>query len=214
MVDRDRDNLYDKLLNMEIYAWTKKRWVNKNGLINTIGVNECPANGMPLELSYKIWNTKAFVDGIELYMELSRVYITFVANFLISHKRITMRFGIWIKVPDDKKKYLNLLNNNVNIISNNNSNNNSNSINNSNMDRKRKYNNDLDDKIKNNDKKQSSSNGSSSSSSSSSSIIDNNDDNNKDKIGEYKLLLPRTLLDLLHITEIDPYVQLGDLYFE
>jgi hypothetical protein len=96
----------EELIGTEIYSWTTKKWSSKPGLLNMIGTMETPV-GMSLENAYRIWNTKAFVEGVELFMDLGKIYVSFVSySFTVHHHNLMMKFGVWIKVPDDKKKYL------------------------------------------------------------------------------------------------------------
>lgn len=105
-VSRSAMNLIDKLIALSVYSWKTKRWASKPGLIDSIGTIEDPL-GLSAEQAYRIWNTKSTVDSIELFMDVGRIYVSFVSNaFIISHASLIMRYGIWIKIPTDKKRYL------------------------------------------------------------------------------------------------------------
>jgi hypothetical protein len=97
----------EEIIKTGIYSWVTKKWSSKPGLLNTIGTIEVPRAGLSLDNAYRIWNTKAFVEGVQLYMDIGKIYVSFVSYaFSIHHHNLLMKFGVWIKVPDDKTIYL------------------------------------------------------------------------------------------------------------
>lgn len=212
------NNLFEYLLDAEIYAWTTKKWASKKGLIETIGTIDDP---IPIisggENAYHIWNAKARVDGVELFMEIGKIYISFVSDPIAIHHythnhNLKMRFGIWIKIPDDKKKYIKNLEIRQQIMDKKQitkqkqvkkRKDHESSVPNQGHKKPRLDNHKISDELDDD--------------SSDDSHNDHNDIHHIDKEtykGEIDLLTSRSLKELLDITEKDSYVQLGDLYFE
>src|SRR5579871_1929590 len=90
------------MLNTEIYSWTKKKYSSKPGLIDVIGTEDSPLN-LENEKAHKLWHIKCAVENIELFMDVGKIYIQYHSI------RFSLKFGIWIKIPNDKSKYINNL---------------------------------------------------------------------------------------------------------
>jgi len=99
-----------QLVNKEVYSWTTKIWANKMGLIDLIGTEKEPI-GISLEEAKRLWNMKAIVDGVEVLLDVGKIYVSHHINDNTNDMNI--RFGIWIKIPNSKEKYLTKVNNSV-----------------------------------------------------------------------------------------------------
>lgn len=98
----------DDLITSKIYAWTTKRSSGLIGFLDLIGTPDSPK--IKVDDYQRIWNTKSKVDKIELFMNLSKIYLSFISNiFMINGILLTMKYSIWIKIPNEERQYLKYL---------------------------------------------------------------------------------------------------------
>jgi hypothetical protein len=212
-----------QLVDKEIYAWTTKRWSSKQGLRELIGTPDEPVL-LTRDQAHRIWNTSCRVIAVELSMDLGKIYIAFESDtVLIANTHLLMRFGVWIKVPADKNKYLKSLRMNSLLGK---------------RKRGQKIRSGISNKANATEAQKNNASRSSAldNNAGRSSALDNNagrssalDNNNESEDSfsetseeeihgtlpvEHNLLQSRTLQSLYNLSQMDPYIQLGDLVFE
>lgn len=94
----------------DIYSWRTKSVHDTVGLLDLIGGEQMsddiePEIKIGSALSKSLWHTKCAVYGVELFMEVGKIHLRLVAT-LNNYPEITLNFGIWILIPNNKQKYM------------------------------------------------------------------------------------------------------------
>jgi hypothetical protein len=177
------DKIIDFLADRIIYGWHTKKAPKTIGLINLIGTPSDPNPEFSAEAISNIWESVSSIDEAELFMDVGKVYLK-LSSLLKGRDDIRIRWGAWIKIPNDKHKYLNAHKEHSKQLS---------------LNRKRKFDDDDYDRNNNN-------------SSYSNSSYSNNG-NKPPLLIQHDLLESRTLSQLYDLTKSDGYIQLGDVTF-
>lgn len=98
------DKILETLGEHIIYGWHTKKVPNTIGLINLIGTPNEPVEEFDETVIDHIWNTKCDIDEVELFMDVGKVYLK-LSSLLTGSDDIRIKWGVWIKIPNDKHKY-------------------------------------------------------------------------------------------------------------